>query len=114
MQPRVEGLGEDEDASILVLVKVYINGEEVRFDVLPGIIYETTIVHPQCFDTVSAAFKSLTRGNLEWEAYKPLMSIKERTEVTYVVEIYVDRPLLSKNATIYISIRPPYIAIHQK
>ncbi|MEM1610104.1 MAG: hypothetical protein QXQ57_00475 [Sulfolobales archaeon] len=109
-----EGLEEIKEARLLTLVKVYINGEEVKFRILPGMIYESDIKYPQCFDIVSMSFRGLASGNLREEAYKPLMSIKRETEVTYVVEIYVDEQLLDKNATIYVSIGPPYIIINQE
>jgi len=101
------------DLSILILMKIYINGEEIKYKKLPGAIYQKETDYAECFDIVRASFAQLARGNLKWKTYKPLMKLKRRTEITYVIELYADKPLLGKNMIVEITIGPPYIAIQK-
>jgi len=101
---------------VLVLIRMWINGREVKFVKRPGITYWIGGIYSydkQCFDVVWMSFNQLARGNLEWETYKPLMDLRGSVNVTYLVELYVDKPLLDKNMTINIAIGPPYIQIHR-
>ena len=101
---------------VLVLIKMWINGKELVFPKTPGITYWIGGVYSydkQCFDAVWMTFNQLAKGNLEWESYKPLMGMIDPVNITYLVELYVDKPLLSKNMTINIAIEPPYIQIHR-
>ncbi len=59
------------------------------------------------------SFNQLAKGNLEWESYKPLMDLRDPVNVTYLVELYVDKPLLDKNMTISIAVGPPYIHVRR-
>ena len=105
-----------ERVDIVVLIELNINNEKVVFKEVPGIIYHIGGVFKEeieCFDTVWAAFHNLARGNLEWDAYKPLMKLRGLVSITYVVEVYVDRMLLGKNLKIDMSIGPPYVVIRK-
>jgi hypothetical protein len=101
---------------VLVLIRVWINGREIRFANSPGITYWIGGVYSydrRCFDVVWMSFNQLAKGNLEWETYKPLMDMRSSVNITYLVELYVDKPLLSKNMTISITVGPPYIHVHK-
>ena len=107
---------EKNRTDVLVLIKMWINGIEVKFMKRPGITYWIGGIYSydkQCFDVVWMSFNQLAKGNLEWETYKPLMDLRGSVNVTYLVELYVDKPLLGKNMTIGIAVGPPYIHVHK-
>ena len=41
------------------------------------------------------------------------MDLRDSVNITYLVELYVDKPLLDKNMTISIAVEPPYIHVHR-
>jgi len=100
---------------VLVLIKMWINGKEV--------VFPKTRVSPTGLGVSIATINTasmlygcrlqLARGNLEWETYKPLMDLRGSVNITYLVELYVDKPLLGKNMTIGIAVGPPYIHVHK-
>ena len=101
---------------VLVLVKIRINGREIVFPKTPGITYWIGGIYRydrQCFDVVWSTFSNLAKGNLNWESYKPLMNLRNRVGITYLVELYVDETLLNRSMVINISIGPPYVHIHR-
>lgn len=101
---------------VLVVIRMWINGREIKFVNRPGITYWIGGIYSydkQCFDIVWMSFNQLAEGNLEWETYKPLMDLRGSVNITYLVELYVDKPLLSKNMTINIVVGPPYIHVHK-
>jgi len=104
---------EKNHTDVLVLIRVWINGREIKHLKEPGIVFWISDTHKLCFDAVSMSLNSVARGNLEWETYKPLMDLKGSVNITYLVELYVDKSLLDKNMTINIAIGPPYIQIHK-
>jgi len=59
------------------------------------------------------SFNELAKGNLEWGTYRLLMDLRGYVNITYLVELYVDKSLLSKNMTMGIAVEPTYIHVRK-
>jgi len=112
---------------ILIVIRLNINGEQVSRDPsMPGVL---TFIFIDCrcipgysgeeeegwssFDIVSSELTFLSRKTLEYEGLKPLMKLKGTVNVTFTVEVYVEKPLLDRNFYLDILVRPPYIMIYK-
>ena len=112
---------------ILIVIRLNINGEQVSRDPsMPGVL---TFIFIDCscipgysgkeekgwfsFDIVSSDLTFLPRKTLEYEGLKPLMKLRGTVNVTFTVEVYVEKPLLDRNFYLDILVGPPYIMVYK-
>jgi len=107
-----------DDLKILVTIRLSINGEELVPNPsdprMKFFIDCITLPHDEWFwfDIIYMGLHRMLKGNLEMEGLKPLLKLKGTINVKYIVEVYVEKPLLDKEFSLEISVGPPYIVEH--